>query len=821
GDVSLALAPRISTWPQWLPQALLLMLLLLPWPASTVSPQISGILVAPSANGVSPSGWKKTNDGAYQELPFNKVFTFHLFGRNLSQVLKLGFSYMHRNDSDCQDTKLSQAFDVELVDDSRALAEASVTQTSTVDEVVYICAKLRGADGAQHRWMFFGSHLRVYISREVFPMYATVLFICGLFTLSGLFSGLNLGLMALDINELRIICRAGSSAEKSYAKKIIPVRKRGNFLLCSLLLGNVLVNTTLSLLMDSITGDGIYAVISATIGIVILGEIIPQALCSRHGLAIGAYTMPITILFMALTSPISFPLSFVLDKVLGEDFGQVYDRNKLKEFIAAQGLEKTEANIILGALSLQNKTISEVMRNLGEVYMLPAETVIDSFTIDQIRDTGFTRIPIYDKERSNIINILNFKDLTIVNRDTPMRADLICEYFNRQVQVVYDTDTLDNALKLFLSNRIHLAIVKHHVGEEEGNDKDPYEVTVGLVTLEDILEEIIQEEIEDETDIPEVPQVNKALQGRRKFWKDVSLSGTSASQIPGQLRLAAAQNLAMQYSELFGRNAILEPVLDRMFEEKILVRHMFVYGDEDRNALYRRNEPADYGCFLLEGRAVLGIGVENLEFEATIFTLLGSKALSVVRDLHKQQPERLADPVELRRLPQFVPDYTAKAKQNMQYLKITQAQYAALLRISDIIRQEEAAAGREFAGPELEEKLGALFAAYFPRQLGRQGIGGRRPSRFSVNSPFAASAAASPTNEARAAAAALQTASPSSVEASASAAASAAAAAPTAPADAVVVVDAAPAPAAAVAAATDAAASANDDSPLINGGVSA
>uniref|UniRef100_A0A1I8FKN4 Annexin n=1 Tax=Macrostomum lignano TaxID=282301 RepID=A0A1I8FKN4_9PLAT len=227
-----------------------------------------------------------------------------------------------------------------------------------------------------------------------------------------------------------------------------------------------------------------------------------------------------------------------------EDFGQVYDRNKLKEFIAAQGLEKTEANIILGALSCRIKTISEVMRNLGEV------------------------------------------------------------------QVVYDTDTLDNALKLFLSNRIHLAIVKHHVARKKGNDKDA--VTVGLVTLE-------RHSGGDhpggdrgrETDIPEVPQVNKALQGRRKFWKDVSLSGTSASQIPGQLRLAAAQNLAMQYSELFGRT-------ERNFGaaswiECLRRKSSLTETEEPETLCTAGTSPPTTVPSLLEGRAVLGIGVENLE----------------------------------------------------------------------------------------------------------------------------------------------------------------------------------------------------------------
>lgn len=69
-----------------------------------------------------------------------------------------------------------------------------------------------------------------------------------------------MGLMALDRNELKVISRCGTEYEKRYAKTIEPVRARGNYLLCSLLFGNVLVNSTLTILMDDLT-SGLIAII--------------------------------------------------------------------------------------------------------------------------------------------------------------------------------------------------------------------------------------------------------------------------------------------------------------------------------------------------------------------------------------------------------------------------------------------------------------------------------------------------------------------------------------------------------------------------------
>lgn len=113
-----------------------------------------------------------------------------------------------------------------------------------------------------------------------------------------------------------MIERCGTEQEKHYAKKISPVRKRGNYLLCTLLLGNVLVNSSMTILLDDLT-TGIVAVISSTLSIVVFGEIIPQALCSRHGLAVGAHTVWVTYFFMVVTFPLSFPISKILDKILG------------------------------------------------------------------------------------------------------------------------------------------------------------------------------------------------------------------------------------------------------------------------------------------------------------------------------------------------------------------------------------------------------------------------------------------------------------------------------------------------------------------------
>ena len=108
--------------------------------------------------------------------------------------------------------------------------------------------------------------------------------------------------------------------------------RHGNYLLCSLLLGNVLVNNSLTILLDTLT-SGLVAIIGSTLGIVIFGEIVPQSICSRYALAVGANTIWCTKFFMIVTFPLSFPISIILDKILGDEIGTVYDKKKLIELL--------------------------------------------------------------------------------------------------------------------------------------------------------------------------------------------------------------------------------------------------------------------------------------------------------------------------------------------------------------------------------------------------------------------------------------------------------------------------------------------------------
>lgn len=243
--------------------------------------------------------------------------------------------------------------------------------------------------------------MKIRVIRRALPIWMTILFVICLLTLSGLFSGLNLGLMSLTPHDLAVIQEAGTENDRKYAKKIYPVRKYGNFLLCTILLGNVLVNSTTTILLDTLISGG-FAVAGATLAIVIFGEIIPQAICSRHGLRVGARTIVLTKLFMFLTFPIAFPLSKVLDIILGEEVGARYTRDQMSALLKhtqTTDIEDREKLIMTGVLSLKAKKIRDVMTNLIDVFMLEANRIVDDELVLNVHGYGYSRIPVYEGRR--------------------------------------------------------------------------------------------------------------------------------------------------------------------------------------------------------------------------------------------------------------------------------------------------------------------------------------------------------------------------------------------------------------------------------------
>ncbi len=210
-----------------------------------------------------------------------------------------------------------------------------------------------------------------------------ILSIAGLVILGGIFAGLTLGLMGLDMVNLQVLSTSGSPTEQKHAKKVIKLLEKGrHWVLVVLLLGNVIVNETLPIFLSDF-GGGIAAVLTSTFLIVIFGEIVPQSICARYGLAIGAYCAPLVHATMILMAPVAWPTAKLLDWCLGEEHGTTYRKAELKTFVSlhqqvgADSLSEDEVTIIRAVLDLNDKTVKDVMTPIDDVFTLASDSVLD------------------------------------------------------------------------------------------------------------------------------------------------------------------------------------------------------------------------------------------------------------------------------------------------------------------------------------------------------------------------------------------------------------------------------------------------------------
>ncbi|OON15021.1 hypothetical protein X801_09185 [Opisthorchis viverrini] len=661
----------------------------------------------PKVYGILPDTVLSVSDSIVL-LQSNQPILVTLFGTDLDQISHIAFASVKKPpDSPCDIERSTETFRLSPKSPYVATTVIKLRELGMNDDGFFLCVRIiptqtpglsLSANASSESWFYagvegFDNHLIFRTSKSLMPIWVQIILIIVLFFLSGLFSGLNLGLMSLDKTELKIIESAGSPNEKIYAKAIRPVREKGNLLLCTLLLGNVLVNTSLTILMDDLTGSGLFAVIGSTTGITLFGEIMPQAVCSRHGLAVGARTLWLTKLFMLITFPVAFPISFLLDKILGEEMGQVYSREKLGVLIREQALAGTvatdEMNIITGALALTTKTVADVMTPLSDAFMLSYSATLDFNTMNDIYAHGYTRIPVFEHDRRNIRAVLNVKDLAFINADDKVPVSTVCDFYNRSIIIVLDTTNLEAMLKEFRQGRAHMAFVERLVTEGEG---DPYREMIGLVTLEDVIEEIIQAEIVDETDILTDNVHHQPRLVRRRDFRMFSMPEKQRhSRLSPQLKIAALRHLASNV-ESFQEHLVCYSVLQSFLNSNIVGECIYNPKDEESNILYLPNQWANYAILILQGRALCKIGNEGLLFEAGPFVMFGETVLKRVNAIFPDLCDKSDPTVHSARLAseaRFVPDYSLKAVTNLQYLRITAEHYLLARRLS-IVHQKAA-----------------------------------------------------------------------------------------------------------------------------------
>ena len=305
-------------------------------------------------------------------------------------------------------------------------------------------------------------------------------------TLSAIFSGLTLGLLSLGPHELKRKIELGDKN----AKKIYPIRKKGNLLLVTLCLSNVAVNAALSIFLGSIS-TGLVAGLISTGLITVFGEIAPQAIFSRFAMELGARSVWLVKIMMFVLFPVCAPLAWLLDKALGEELPTIYSKKELVQILEEHAnseetdVQAHEERIARGALTFGTKIIEQIMTPRSVLVSVKSDDVLNDELMDKLVKHGYSRYPVFDNEKEKIVGLLYMHKII----GTDYKNKRVQDVCDKKVRYLQASESLDHALSGFIKTKHHLFVVVNKFNE-----------VVGILTLEDILEEIIGEEIVDEFD---------------------------------------------------------------------------------------------------------------------------------------------------------------------------------------------------------------------------------------------------------------------------------------------------------------------------------
>jgi Mg2+/Co2+ transporter CorB len=328
-----------------------------------------------------------------------------------------------------------------------------------------------------------------------------IIAICILIVFSGFFSGSETSLTATSASNMHKLSKEGDEKAGLVEKLIADPES----LIGAILLGNNLVNILASALATYIFiqmfGEigVVYATISMTAVVLIFAEVMPKTYAISNPERVAIKVAPIINVFVIILSPIVRLIQIVARmtlKIFGIDINEnqkvLSPHDEIRGAIDLQahegGIIKEHKDMLAGILDLEEISLEDVMVHRKNVQTINASDDIDDI-FEQIVSSPYTRLPMWEENQDNIVGVVHAKD---VLRSTKKNRGLFDNDHLRKIVTqpwfVPETTSLRDQLKMFLAKKSHFALVV-----------DEYGALMGVITLEDILEEIVGD-IADEHD---------------------------------------------------------------------------------------------------------------------------------------------------------------------------------------------------------------------------------------------------------------------------------------------------------------------------------
>lgn len=351
-------------------------------------------------------------------------------------------------------------------------------------------------------------------------------------------SGLTVGLLGMDTQELQLKAHSSNRLERQWAATLNSVTADHHRLLITLLLANTFCLECLPVVLEEVLSPE-SAILFSVVGVLLFGEVIPMAvLTGPHKFELAAKLVPAVKVFLCVLLPLAWPMAKLLDWIVGKHVAKSLGRQQLKALILlsadggghasertpqlALSMTPEEGALAVNALDFGTKTASTCARGLNEVFMLEDSAPLDAALLAQVREQGYSRIPIFSGGRDCITGVLLAKALVGI---APCPEQSLIEWVTsatsgdgaspwRLPVAVPHTLPLPQLLRELRNNEggCHLAVVVEPVSCESPSEwKRAMDKVLGIVTIHDVLEELLQAQIEDEFDFHRAGSGNIAV----------------------------------------------------------------------------------------------------------------------------------------------------------------------------------------------------------------------------------------------------------------------------------------------------------------------
>lgn len=324
-----------------------------------------------------------------------------------------------------------------------------------------------------------------------------------LLMLSAFFSSAETALTT--VNRIRIRSLADDGSKR--AKTVLKITDNSGKMLSAILIGNNIVNVAAASITTSLAyslGGSAVAIANAviTVAILLFGEITPKTTATIHAEKLALIYAPIISIFMKIMTPVIFIINGLSNAVLlllridPNAKNQTMTENELRTIVDVSHedgvIESDEKEMIYNVFDLGDAKAKDVMVPRVHVTFADVNTTYEEL-IEIFREDKFTRLPIFEDSTDNVIGTINMKDLLLFED----KANFQVRNILREAYFTYEYKNISELLVEMRDAKFNIAIVLDEYGE-----------TAGIITLEDILEEIVGE-IRDEYDEAEEEMIQK------------------------------------------------------------------------------------------------------------------------------------------------------------------------------------------------------------------------------------------------------------------------------------------------------------------------